>query len=264
MSDEPLRINSEDLPPIEDLTEEEAASVFGAGRARLGLEALETRDLMAGNLTASLSGAVLRVEGTANADHIRILHEANQISVVNVQTGGAVGNFSVSGVQRIAIDALAGDDQVWVNYDSGTLTPALEVAGSGGRDVLHTNAAAYAAGSGDGVVKTARHGGAVYTLLQDGTLQLNGQNHRANTADFALAGPNATVYALNTAHEVWSYDGSWSRISGNDVRALAAGPNGSVYVLNTANEIYRLDGGWTRVSGNDVRSMVAGSEGCTL
>src|SRR5690349_15634487 len=45
------RVRIDDLPPVQDLTPEELAAIFRAGlRTRLGVEGLETRDL----LTASV------------------------------------------------------------------------------------------------------------------------------------------------------------------------------------------------------------------
>src|SRR5690348_10853913 len=50
-------------------------------RARLGIEALERRDLLASSLTASLSSGLLRIEGTPAADLIRIVQTNDRISI---------------------------------------------------------------------------------------------------------------------------------------------------------------------------------------
>src|SRR5688572_7825770 len=65
----------EDLPAATALSEEEAACLYGAGkapRAQLGVELLEGRDLMAANLMATLSYSQLLVEGTEQADNILV------------------------------------------------------------------------------------------------------------------------------------------------------------------------------------------------
>lgn len=76
-----LRITVKDLPSVEALSEQEQAETFGAGvrRARLGIEELETRELMAATITASLTGGVLRVERTPGADQIRVFQTGDQL-----------------------------------------------------------------------------------------------------------------------------------------------------------------------------------------
>jgi hypothetical protein len=63
----------------------------GSGRRRYrpGLDALETRNLLASSLTATLSSGLLTVEGTPGADTIHIRQSNNQISVdgVNISIG---------------------------------------------------------------------------------------------------------------------------------------------------------------------------------
>src|SRR5688572_7418581 len=101
--DRPTCIEIEDLPPLEPLSEEEQQRILGAGqRARLGIEALETRDLMASSLTASLGGGLLRIEGTPGADTIRVAQSNGQIKIegIAIQSDGssvaAVAASSVS------------------------------------------------------------------------------------------------------------------------------------------------------------------------
>ncbi len=145
-----LRIRIDDLPPIEALSEEEQAKILGAGRprARLGIEHLETRELMAANITASLlPSGTLRIEGTDAADKIHVLQSDGTSK--NVWVGsepGATdyGKFSGSSVQRIEIFGLGGDDLIdlrGTNIAHHVKVPTTIDAGAGkdlvyGGDVL--------------------------------------------------------------------------------------------------------------------------------
>ena len=111
------RIRLEDLPEFEGMTEEEMRLAFGAGpkSVRLGVENLESRELMAANLGASLVGNTLRIEGTDKADSINVRLVNNQLSIDNVgiQVGGQIQSsvdISKLDLNGIQIFALAGDD----------------------------------------------------------------------------------------------------------------------------------------------------------
>src|SRR5947208_2823070 len=102
------------------------------------LEALESRELMAAGLTASLSNGLLYVEGTELADTIRVRQLSGQLSVdgVSISTGsGAVASVSMSAVRSIRVNALGGNDQVWLAYGSEHAIPGL-VDGGAGDDFL--------------------------------------------------------------------------------------------------------------------------------
>src|SRR5262249_37745558 len=90
-------------------------------KACLGLEALEARTLMAASLTAKLNLAdgVLRIDGTDNADPIRVVHNRGTLSVqgipIAVTNGG--GTTSVASVPRsqvasVQVTARGGKDLV--------------------------------------------------------------------------------------------------------------------------------------------------------
>ena len=84
---------------------------------RLSLEALEDRQLMATNLTATLTGGLLRVEATAGADTVHVRQSDNQISVdgIAIQTGtSSQASVAVSLVNQVEIRSLAGNDQIWL------------------------------------------------------------------------------------------------------------------------------------------------------
>ena len=76
-------------------------------RSRLSIESLETRDLMAASLTASFSGGVLRIEGTNQADQVRVVQTSGQIAVdgITIQSGSNVSSVAASAVARVVAPA---------------------------------------------------------------------------------------------------------------------------------------------------------------
>jgi hypothetical protein len=133
------RIRIEDLPALETLTEEEMARIFGAGRqnrVQLGVEALETRNLMAASLAASFTNGLLRVEGTEAADRIVIRQIGSNLQVEGVTITGADGKpFTplATAVTSVRVDALGANDLVWVQ---GDLAMNIEVRDGPGADLI--------------------------------------------------------------------------------------------------------------------------------
>ena len=70
----------------------------------LSMETLENRQLMAANITASLSGGVLRVEGTQQNDTIIMRQIGNTVSIDGVRINGS------GTINRIEIRGLGGND----------------------------------------------------------------------------------------------------------------------------------------------------------
>jgi hypothetical protein len=187
------RIVIEDLPDDEILSQEEMDLLFGAGKIRLGVESLEQRDLMAAQLTASLTGSVLRIEGTDKADQIRILQSNNQISIegVAIQSGTTPRlSINVSEIDRIFVDGLEGDDQIWVGDGSKFLIPTLEVADLSGSDVLHSGGSTFQLGDTTHITKAVQFGGDTYTI-QNGDLFRNGS--KLSLAGYSLAAASLSV-----------------------------------------------------------------------
>jgi hypothetical protein len=91
-------------------------------QARLGLERLETREVLAASLTASLTPqGLLHVKGTAAPDLIDIRQDAGQISVAGtvIRTArGALERVAASQVKHILVNGQAGKDIV--RFDRGT------------------------------------------------------------------------------------------------------------------------------------------------
>ncbi len=268
------RIVIEDLPALEHLTEEEMARTFGAGkhnRARLGVEVLEGRELMASNLTASMTGGVLRIEGTNNADHIRILQSGDQIAVegISIQAGGASqASVSAAAVQRIAVEALAGDDHVWIGDGSGTPTPVLELAGSAGHDVLHSKGTTWSSGQADDVQKVFQWKHAIYALHADGWVSVNGEKVWANTRDFLMADDGALI-RLGTDSTLWRITQGgpdWVKLGDGFTKFhLAAGGTVVAVGHNAYLGYWTVGGGWQQVlSGGQMRQVEMAAGGTVV
>ena len=110
------RIVIEDLPVEQPLTEAEMAALMGAGRwTRLGLEALERRDLMAAGLSANLVGGVLTIQDNVAGGTVHVREINNQIAVVGTTIGGAGGGaaaIALSAVSQINIQALGNSEEI--------------------------------------------------------------------------------------------------------------------------------------------------------
>lgn len=151
------RIRIDDLPPLEQLTQEELAEVYGAGRARvsLGIEQLESRELMAASLTAGVANAipkdamvagvtstvnngVLRIVGTSANDQITVRETtittlAGPAAGVEVTSGTGLGQkFMSANLKGIEVFSLGGNDTV----DLSNVAINARVFGGMGDDVL--------------------------------------------------------------------------------------------------------------------------------
>lgn len=130
------RIAIEDLPSLEMLSDEEKARIFGAGRARLGLEALETRELLAASITAVLTGSTLRIEGTDNPDRIVLQRDGSNLRVQGVtitNQAGAPVTAPLAGVNAIRIDGLGGSDLFWIQHN---LAESFDLRGGAAADLI--------------------------------------------------------------------------------------------------------------------------------
>ena len=108
------------------------------------LECLEERDLLAAHLTASLSGGLLRIEGTAGADTIVVRQVNNHLSVdgvrISIAGHGTAASVSVASVGRIAIYGNRGNDRIFLNSGAVRGQQALKmpiaVWGGAGNDLI--------------------------------------------------------------------------------------------------------------------------------
>ena len=97
-----------------------------SGRARLELERLEPRNLMA--VTSTLVGGVLTVMGSPNRETIRVLADPTAGQLVVQDAQGVVGRFASAAVASIAIST--GDGGL-ITVDNAVLQPTTIQAGNG-------------------------------------------------------------------------------------------------------------------------------------
>jgi hypothetical protein len=109
--------------------------------AHLGLECLEPRLALAGNIAASLVGDTLHLTGD------RLDNDA----IVTVQDGfvhvGSIKNTTINGAASLSlsvdptrlnlvIDGAAGNDQLWINVNTAQMAADLIIRGGDGNDNL--------------------------------------------------------------------------------------------------------------------------------
>jgi Ca2+-binding RTX toxin-like protein len=109
---------------------------------RLGIESMESRQLMAANLMAAVDATgKLRIEGTDATDTINIRYDGKTFSVdgIQIQTAaGAQTSVPRTMVKSIDVFALGGDDFVKFNESAKVLRSiALTVYGGRGNDTIH-------------------------------------------------------------------------------------------------------------------------------
>ena len=112
-------------------------------------ENLEFRRL----LSSSLSGGLLTVTGTSGNDTISLNTSGSNIKVS--QTGAADKSFSAASVQKILVNALAGNDKVTI---ASTIAKPATINGAAGNDTLTGGGGNDIVDGGDG--NDQLHGGA--------------------------------------------------------------------------------------------------------
>lgn len=188
--------------------------------ARLGIETLERRELMASQLTASLAGGVLRVEGTEGADTIRVLQQNDQIRVEGaaIQTGsGSLASVPTTAVESVRIEPLGGTDHIWLADAVQRLTALVTLGAGAGSDQVHVGGDA----SGFAVPGDAAGG-------------LTG------------VGPQSSqpcVYGLHHDGTLSTYYGGYSGTKATGVRQIASLPDGRIAVLFADGRLSNTDGG---------------------
>ena len=100
-------------------------------RPHLCIESLENRQMMAANLTASLTSGVLSIDGTHQGDTIVVRQIGNQISI-----DGVAGRFDASQVTLIAIDSKQGNDFIRLDVPGQEVTKLALIDAGEGNDVV--------------------------------------------------------------------------------------------------------------------------------
>jgi RTX calcium-binding nonapeptide repeat (4 copies) len=112
---------------------------------RRTLEGLEDRTLMAAALTASLSGGVLRIEGTERGDRIVVREQGGRLAIDNATiriNGQSVCSVSAGSVCGIEVRARGGDDLVSLAQTGQVVSKPATVWAGDGRNTVY-------GGSGD-------------------------------------------------------------------------------------------------------------------
>ena len=220
----------------------------------LRFEALEGRQLLAANLTATLSGGVLKVEGTEAADTIVLRQRNGAISIDNIRIkyGSALySSISQSLVNSIEVYALGGNDKVYGNSDSvvgyQAIVKPMKLYGGEGNDLLI---------GGNGADSIYGYNGAdtVYGGPGNDTLDLwygNDTGYGGNGNDIVYGSyGDDWLYGEAGADKLYGYDGSDKLYGGSGNDYLKGGRGGD-----------RLEGG----SGTDTfRRSMTGPSGFNL
>ncbi len=182
---------------------------------RPSLEALETRELLAAQVTASLAQNVLTVEGTPGADHIAFWESQNQISVLGEPinlTGRQVASVASSSVSKIVVNTLGGDDVVQLNqdkYGSQPITQPVVINGGDGNDYLAAgwgpttiNAGGgndtILAGPGTDTINTGTGNNTIYESTGNATIVNGGGKDTVIPPPSQSPAPSATAPTFNT------------------------------------------------------------------
>src|SRR5438128_581132 len=95
-------------------------------------EKLESRQLLSGGVTVSVSGSVMTVTGGSKADIITVNESGGNANFYDGQTGAT---FSASGITAINISGNGGNDQIFYTGNS----VGANIHGNAGDDGLSVN-----------------------------------------------------------------------------------------------------------------------------
>jgi Ca2+-binding RTX toxin-like protein len=189
-----------------------------ARKVSLSLEALETRQLMAAGLSASLSQGILTVQTTPEADRI-VLRPANQ----RIAIAGLPGSYARQKVKQIVVEEFESDDIVKIKSGGGQKIKApIFVHWSDGMLQRRTPAGAWKMVHGAHTAPPPVH---MWTSWNNGVLTINGTdgNDQVQVRDVGT-----TVIVRANAAEVGRFDTKAMKID----RIAFNGKNGIDYFRN--------------------------------
>lgn len=148
---------------------------------RPGIEALESRNLMATQLMASLSGGILKIWGTEAADTITVRNINQQLSVDGIQIGttaGKVSKVASSQVSQIAVYSYGGNDVIRLDSEKvsgqSAITVPSVINAAGGDDTVYGGQGADTIWAGAGNDKVFGNAGADVVYGEAGNDWLEG------------------------------------------------------------------------------------------
>src|SRR5262245_56118197 len=218
-----------------------------------GVECLEERSLLAAHLTASLTGGLLRINGTNQSDQILVREVGNRIAVdhVFIRAGGRLRtSVSAASVSRIEVRGLGGNDRIDLDSQAHGGQPIREPAvvwGGLGNDTIRGGAGndRILGGPGNDVL----YGGAGNDILDGGAGNDRLDGGAGN--DTLLGGPgNDTLRGGAGNDRLFGAAGNDSlsggagndRLDGGTGRNRLAGGGGNDFLTSRSGRD-RLDGG---------------------
>jgi RTX calcium-binding nonapeptide repeat (4 copies) len=115
-------------------------------RRPLLVEALEARQLLS---SVSVANHALLIEGTSGNDTITVAVDPLVRGMLRVSINGRQNQIDATGLRRINISALEGDDLVFIDQSQGQIRLPINVAGGSGNDTI-------TGGSGSDVLQGGR------------------------------------------------------------------------------------------------------------
>lgn len=99
----------------------------------LKVESLENRELMAADVTATLSAGTLQITGTDRAEMVRVNQVRDNITV-SIGYGRPFAAFPATAVQKLSLNMKAGNDSVEVNLQRQALDSIFVQMGLGSKE----------------------------------------------------------------------------------------------------------------------------------
>ncbi len=219
-------------------------------------ESLETRQLLAGNVAATLSGGLLTLSGDAAANNVQISQLTNGdwlVKGIATKINGA-NSQPFSGVTDITVDLVSGQDVLKVS--NGTLTGDLNISFSGGGNktvqlsALHASNFLVESGAGnDSVVATNLTADNVINFdLNAGNDTIVDSGLHAGGSILAFVGTGKNAVSINNCTAVGEYD-----IDARGTNAI------SVANSTTGDELFIFCNGSSTIAINNVTAATSSS-----
>ncbi len=234
--------------------------------ARLGVESLEERTLMATGLVASLTDdGLLHIYGTPGKDTIAVQRNGDQIAVVgsSIRYDGAIDNtVDAADVTRIEISALKGDDTITLGQANQPLGVETVILGTAGTKAISTDGTVVSLVADARTTAVEADGRTVLELAREkiplGQNKYSYQNNlyagqagapltllAKSVQSYVLGPDHATVYALTKAGILYRFpnaDPATVQQVDDADQAFGFDSSGSLVVLGNDWNVYRWDG----------------------
>ena len=197
------------------------------------VESLESRQLMAANITAGFADGVLSIEGTDGADAIVVRNNYDEVSV-----DGVTGTVPASLVKAIVIESLGGNDIVRVSGGNYPLNALALVDAGAGNDVVFGGNADNAMDGGDG--DDVLLGSIALDLIFGGAGNDTILGLAGDDVLFGQAGSD-TIYGADGHDILFGNDGADWLYGGNGVDILHGGAGADALLGEAGNDFLFFD-----------------------